>query len=70
MAWCLIKHRDKFALIYAVKTYWGSGDIDPCILNFGTGWRWVVSFTPWDKDLGTPWLGGSVGPRAGLDAVA
>jgi len=25
----------------------GSGGIAPCILNFGTIWRWVVSFTPW-----------------------
>jgi hypothetical protein len=35
----LIKHR-------AMKTYWGSGDISPRILNFGTRWRSVVSFTP------------------------
>jgi hypothetical protein len=24
---------------------WGSGDITPCILNLGSRWRWVVSFT-------------------------
>jgi hypothetical protein len=29
-----------------MKTYWGSGDIAPRILDLGTRWRWVVSFTP------------------------
>jgi hypothetical protein len=24
---------------------WGSGCIDPCFLDLGTSWRWVVSFT-------------------------
>jgi hypothetical protein len=36
---CLTKH-------HAMKTYWGSGGIAPRILDFGTRWRWVVSFTP------------------------
>jgi hypothetical protein len=36
---CLAKH-------HAMKTYWGSGNIAPRMLSFGTGWRWVVSFTP------------------------
>jgi hypothetical protein len=31
---------------HATKTNWGSGDIVPCILDLGTRWRWVVSFTP------------------------
>jgi hypothetical protein len=35
---CLIKH-------HAMKTYWVSGGITPCILNFGTRWRCMVSFT-------------------------
>jgi len=35
---CLTKH-------HAMKTYWGSGGIDSHILNFGTRWKWVVSFT-------------------------
>jgi hypothetical protein len=30
---------------YAMKTYWCTG-IAPCILNLGTRWRCVVSFTP------------------------
>jgi hypothetical protein len=25
---------------------WGSGCVDPPFLDFGTSWRWVVSFTP------------------------
>jgi hypothetical protein len=29
-----------------MKAYWGSGGIAPRILNQGTRWRWVVSFTP------------------------
>jgi hypothetical protein len=29
-----------------MKAYWGSGGIAPLILDLGTRWRWVVSFTP------------------------
>jgi hypothetical protein len=29
-----------------MKAYWGSGGITPRILDLGTRWRWVVSFTP------------------------
>jgi hypothetical protein len=29
-----------------MKTYWGSGGIAPLILDLGTKWMWVVSFTP------------------------
>jgi hypothetical protein len=29
-----------------MKAYWGSGVIAPRILDLGTRWRWVVSFTP------------------------
>jgi hypothetical protein len=29
-----------------MKAYWGSGGIDPHILNLGTRWRCLVSFTP------------------------
>jgi hypothetical protein len=35
---CLTKH-------HARKTYWKSGGIAPHILDLGTRWRWVVSFT-------------------------
>jgi hypothetical protein len=36
---CLTKH-------HAIKTYWGNGGITLWILNLGTRWRSVVSFTP------------------------
>jgi hypothetical protein len=29
-----------------MKVYWGSGGITPRILDLGTRWRWMVSFTP------------------------
>jgi hypothetical protein len=29
-----------------MKAYWGSGGIAPLILDLGTRWRFVVSFTP------------------------
>jgi hypothetical protein len=29
-----------------MKAYWGSGSIAPRILDLGTKWKWVVSFTP------------------------
>jgi len=29
-----------------MKAYWGIGGIAPRILELGTGWGWVVSFTP------------------------
>jgi hypothetical protein len=31
---------------HAMKTYWGSEGIAQRILELGTRWRWVVSFTP------------------------
>jgi hypothetical protein len=36
---CLTYHR-------AMKTYWRSRGIAPHILDLGTSWIWVVSFTP------------------------
>jgi len=30
-----------------METYWGNGGITPRLFNFGTRWRWVVSFKPW-----------------------
>jgi hypothetical protein len=57
-----------------MKTYWESGGIAPRILELGTTWRWVVSFTPRpshprERAPGTHWIGGWVGPRAVLDRV-
>jgi hypothetical protein len=52
---------------HAMKTYWESGGIAPHIIDLGTRWKWVVSFTspaalpprksPWypmDRWLGVP----------------
>jgi hypothetical protein len=39
LSMCLTKHQ-------AMKRYWASGGIAPRILDLGTRWRWVVSFTP------------------------
>jgi hypothetical protein len=44
------------------------------LLDLGTSWSWVVSFTalplyPGGKETSTHWIGGWVGPRAGLDDV-
>jgi hypothetical protein len=52
-----------------MKTYWGSGGIAPRILDLGTRWRCVVSFTPRERASSTHWIGGLVGSRAVLDAV-
>jgi len=40
-----------------MKTYWGSGNTAPCILNLGTKLRWAISFTPRPLYLRTksPW---------------
>jgi hypothetical protein len=37
---CLTKH-------HSMKTYWGIGGLARRILDLGTRWRPVVSFTPW-----------------------
>jgi hypothetical protein len=54
---------------HSMNTYWGSAGIAPRVLNLGTTWRWLASrpgrFTP-----DTHWIGGWVGTRADLDAVA
>jgi hypothetical protein len=62
---CLTKYR-------TMKTCLRSGGIAPRILDLGTRWRWVVSFTPWPlyaqrkspRYAQNRMLGG---PRAGLD---
>jgi hypothetical protein len=64
---CLIKH-------HSYKTYWSRGGVVPRILDPGTRWRWVVNFTsgrftPRESASGTHWIGGWVGPTAGLDTV-
>ena len=46
----------KVVPVHAMKVYWGDRGIAPLILNLGTIWRWVVSFTPrplyrWQRKL-------------------
>jgi len=52
---------------------WGSGGIDPCILNLSTRLRWSGSlpghFTPGERAPVTNWLGGWLDHRTGLDMV-
>jgi hypothetical protein len=49
----------------------GSGGYNSIILHLGTGWRWMVSFTPWPlwKTQDTCWIGYWVGTRSSQDAV-
>jgi hypothetical protein len=46
----LLAEKTVYQTCYKVKALchkgiWGSGCIDPCFLDLGTSWRWVVSFT-------------------------
>jgi hypothetical protein len=52
----------------------GDWRYSPTILDLGTRWKWVVHFKPQTlyhrgRVPGTHWIGGSVGPKAGMDAV-
>jgi hypothetical protein len=52
----------------------GNGGVAPHILDLGSRWRWVVSFTPRplnprERAPFTHWIGGWVGPGAGLVAL-
>jgi hypothetical protein len=55
-----------------MKAYWGSGGISPRVLDLGTRWRWVVSFTllplhPRVKTPATHCIGRWVEPRSSED---
>jgi hypothetical protein len=57
-----------------MKAYGGIGCIDPHFLDLGTSWKqWSASrpcrFTSGERAPGTHWIGGWMGPRAGLDDV-
>jgi len=56
-----------------MKTYWGSRRVALCIFNLDRC-EWSASLpgrlTPGEGASGTHWLGGWLGPTAGLDAVA
>jgi hypothetical protein len=52
----------------------GSGGIAPRILDLGTRWKWVVSFTPRplyprERAPVIHWIGGWVDTRVGMDMV-
>jgi hypothetical protein len=53
-----------------MKAYWGSGGIAPRIIHGG---EWSAlrpgPFAPRERAPGNRWIGGWVGPIAGLDAV-
>jgi len=54
---------------HTMKTFWVSGGIAPRILDHGTRWRWVASFTPLpiyprESTPRTHWIGVWVGSRA------
>jgi hypothetical protein len=65
---CLTKHHD-------MKTYFGNGGIAPhaFLTSALDGGEWSAScpgrFTPRERVLGTHWIAGWVGLRAGLDVV-
>jgi hypothetical protein len=64
---CLTKH-------HAMESYWESGGIAPRILISALDeGEWLASrpagFTPTGRAPGTHWIGGWVGPRAGMDAL-
>jgi hypothetical protein len=53
---------------------WGSGGIaPPFLISAPDGGEWSATrsdrFTPGERAPGTHWIGGWLGPRAGLDAV-
>ena len=57
--------------VRVIKAFMGSRGTAP-LVELDTRWRWIVKFTPRTlyplrKNPGTHWIGGWVGPRAGLD---
>jgi len=65
----LTKHNTvkTYLVHHAVKTYRRSGGIAPLILNLDTKWMWLSDLC---SSRFTPEVGGKVGPRAGLKAMA
>jgi hypothetical protein len=57
-----------------MKAYWGMEvQLHACFTSALDGGEWSASrpgrFTPRERASSTHWIGGWVGPRAGLDAV-
>jgi hypothetical protein len=74
MEWYLVKSRGNFihCLIsyHAMKTYLESGVLTSA-LDGGEWSAWCPDrFTPGERAPSTLWIGGWMGPRVGLDAVA
>jgi hypothetical protein len=70
-----LHYEDIYLIKHIMKMFWGSGSRAPCILNHGSRWKWVVSFTsqllyPWGKSPLFPLDRRLGGPRVSLDAVA
>jgi hypothetical protein len=71
-----LRYKGKVKLSLCLTNYalchegvWWRGCIAPHILDLGTIWRWVMSFTSQPLYPDTHWTGGWVGPRTGLDDV-
>jgi len=69
---CSIGAKGKINPIHTSEGIWGSGGVASLILNLGFSWRWVVNLMPLllssvKEPLGPHWIGGWVGPRAGVD---
>jgi len=51
----------------------GNEGMSAHFLDIGTKWQWSSlrfgRFIPWERAPGTHWIGGWVGPKAGLDTV-
>jgi hypothetical protein len=67
----LCKGKNNYTMEYTRR--W-SRYMTPLILNLGTGWKWVVNFTPWPLHPGegttdTHWIRGWVDPRAKMDIL-
>ena len=68
----IIKMKEKVGSPHNIKVHGGKRGIAPLILNVDSRRRWAKDFThrpiyPWGKNSTTPWAGGWVGLRAGLD---
>ena len=64
--------RGKVGAVHTVKACGVEARHGSIHLNFGTTWRWVVSFMPWQllywqQSLETHWIGGEVGLRSTMD---
>ena len=64
--------KDKVFPAHAMNAHRERRGAAPLIHNLGSRWRWAVNFAPRslcprERNPGTHWIGGWVGPRAGMD---